>query len=356
MSRVPLNAIKSKEQIPLGEILWASFTRTMKGLFVGAVSLIGFVAAPIWHSPSRMKFLARWLFLTFGLLVFLWVMFWIGQRPVFTIKQIQIESVNGQDLKHVNTALIRSLVIGKLTGNFFSIHLDQTRAAFENIPWVRAASVRRVWPNGLSIVIEEQAPIGIWMDQSEPKLVNTYGELFTANLAEQDGALINFQGPEGSSKEVVEVCRQINEWFKPWQTSVASLSLSSRYDWSVKLENGMRFELGRDLDQKDRKQMNARLDRFFKVWPNVKDNWPEKIDLVDLRYPNGFAISLARKGDNKSVADKNINLANQTDNERKQDALNEDLSQALASMSIDNKKIEKKKIKSDSKLRSTINE
>jgi len=62
----------------------------------------------------------------------------------------------------------------------------------------------------------------------------------------------------------------------------------------------MVFELGRDLDQKDRSQIKNRLDRFFKVWPEVKEKLPNTVDYVDLRYANGFAV----RGSNKSELSK----------------------------------------------------
>ncbi len=265
-----------------------------KSMLLGAINLLGFVFAPIWNHPERMKVLTRWMWVLFASLFTLWLMFWLGQRPVFSIKQIQIESNNGEPLKHVNLPAVRSLVIGNLTGNFFSIRLDNARAAFESVPWVRKASVRRVWPNGLAVTIEEHKALGIWGGAQEPTLMNTYGELFVANVAEAeaDGKLVTFNGPPESSRDVLALYEQLNKWFAPWNAKATEVSLSNRYAWSSKLDNGMRFEFGRDLDQRDREQINARMDRFFKAWPQVQEKWPGKIDMVDLRYPNGFAIRL----------------------------------------------------------------
>lgn len=274
--------------------LWNSIT----SMFVGAFALLGFVFAPIWNYPERMKHLTRWLMIGFSLLIVLWMLFWLGQRPVFTIKQIQIESADGSTLKHVNLPAVRSLVIGNLTGNFFSIRLDNTRAAFESVPWVRTASVRRIWPNGLAVTIQEHEPLGIWGGMDQPMLINKHGELFVANMAEAeaDGALLKFSGPEGSNREVISLYNQINEWFKPWNTKAVEVSLSNRYAWSAKLDNGVRFEFGRDLDHRDREQIEARVDRFFKIWPQLQEKMNGKVDLVDLRYPNGFAIRMGGKG------------------------------------------------------------
>ena len=276
-------------------------------MIVGAINLLGYIFAPIWNHSERMKVVTRWLWILFAVLFTLWLMFWLGQRPVFSIKQIQIESNNGEPLKHVNLPAVRSLVIGNLTGNFFSIRLDNARNSFESVPWVRKASVRRVWPNGLAVTIEEHQALGFWGGSDEPTLMNTYGELFVANVAEaeSDRKLIVFNGPVGSSRDVLALYEQLNNWFEPWHAKAVEVSLSNRYAWSSKLDNGMRFEFGRDLDQRDRQQINARMDRFFKAWPQVQEKWPGKIDMVDLRYPNGFAIRLNTP---KSVENKGADI------------------------------------------------
>lgn len=310
-----MHAYSSRRRTPKNTVGQALLEK-LKSMLTGAGTLLAFVFAPIWNHPDRMKVVTRWLFTAFGVLVFLWLMFWLGQRPVFTIKQIQIESNTGEPLKHVSLPAIRSLVVGNLTGNFFSIRLDSARASFEAVPWVRKASVRRIWPNGLAVTIEEHEALGIWGNADEPTLINTHGELFVANHAEAeaDGKLLHFNGPEGSNQDVMALYRQLNDWFKPWGVKASEVNLSNRYAWSAKLDNGMRFEFGRDLDQKDREQINARVERFFKIWPELQDKWTGKVETVDLRYPNGFAIRLGNgkstdmaSGDtdaNEEVADK----------------------------------------------------
>jgi Cell division septal protein len=49
------------------------------------------------------------------------------------------------------------------------------------MPWVRHASVRRVWPNALAVTLEEYKPLGTW---GSDQLVSVDGDLFTANQGE----------------------------------------------------------------------------------------------------------------------------------------------------------------------------
>ena len=78
------------------------------------------------------------------------------------------------------------------------IDLRAVRRAFESVPWVRLAVVRRVWPNRLRVQLEEHRPVAIWGSESgAEKLVNSFGEVFEANLGDvEDDDLPTLAGPE----------------------------------------------------------------------------------------------------------------------------------------------------------------
>jgi len=88
----------------------------------------------------------------------------------------------------------RARALPGLVGNFFSIDLAQARHAFETVPWVRRAVVRRVWPDRLAVRLQEHHAVELWEsnDGSGPgdRLVNSQGEVFEANLGDvEDEAL-----------------------------------------------------------------------------------------------------------------------------------------------------------------------
>ncbi|MGI4812854.1 MAG: cell division protein FtsQ/DivIB [Janthinobacterium lividum] len=209
---------------------------------------------------------------------------WIVQQPMFTLRTISIDG----DVDHINAPTVRASVIGRLRGNFFTVDLDNAQAAFESMPWVRRAGVRRVWPNALAVTLEEYRPLGIWGDD---RLVSVDGDLFTANqgeLADQD--LPEFDGPPGSEKIVVARYRDFTNWFAPLGGKPEAVTLSARYAWTVKLSSGLQLELGRERNQNSLAERSA---RFTKAWPQVVSRWGKDIQAADLRYPNGFAIRAA---------------------------------------------------------------
>lgn len=210
---------------------------------------------------------------------------WLIQRPIFTLKAVRIDG----DVSHINAPTLRANAVSRLKGNFFTIDLDATRAAFEAVPWVRHASVRRVWPNQLAVTIEEYKPLATWNDG---RLVSVDGELFAANLAEaeDDGKLPEFAGPPGSEKDVTARYYDFVRWFAPLKMKPEAVTLSNRYAWSVRLAGGVQLALGRERSPES---LATRSRRFVQAYPQVAARWGNQIEYADLRYPNGFAVRAA---------------------------------------------------------------
>jgi len=212
---------------------------------------------------------------------------WLAQRPMFTLRVIRIEGVGGMPLRHVNAATVRNAALPRIRGNFFTADLDAVRAAFESVPWVRKASVRRAWPNRLVVSIEEHVPLGTWGDDG--RLLSVKGDVFTANLAEaeEDGELLQFDGPPGSEKEVAARYRDLRDWFAAIGSKPEEVKLSRRYAWTVKLDNGITVELGREQNAT---MLKDRVDRLISVYPQLAARLKGKIESVDMRYQNGLAL------------------------------------------------------------------
>jgi len=123
---------------------------------------------------------------------------WLAQRPRFEFHRIEIVG----ELRHVGRAAVRAAIAGHLQGNFFTMRLTRARAAFEAIPWVASASVRRVWPDELVVTLVERRAIGIW---SDGRVVSDAGQLFDVNPAEAelDGPQIEISGPPAYAAEAV---------------------------------------------------------------------------------------------------------------------------------------------------------
>ena len=218
---------------------------------------------------------------------------WLAQRPMFTLRVIRIEGAGQSDIRRVNPLTIRASALPRIKGNFFTANLDSVRTAFESVPWVRKASVQREWPNQLVVTIEEHQPLGTWDDDG--RLLSVKGDLFIANLdeAEEDGDLLKFGGPTGSEKDVLARFADFKKWFAPLKLTPTDVELSPRYAWSVKLDNGMTVALGRE---QNKATLQDRVARLVEIYPQLVARLQNRIESVDMRYPNGLALKASGLG------------------------------------------------------------
>jgi cell division protein FtsQ len=242
----------------------------------------------MWHDVKALNATASGLFALTVLTCIASGVWWVSQRPMFNLRTIRIETISStEDLKHVNHLTLRNNALGRIKGNFFTTNLDAVRQAFESVPWVRRATVRREWPDQLIVALEEHEALGTWGEDG--RLLSTKGDVFTANLAEaeEDHALPEFEGPDGSEKEVLSRYDELRTWFAPLKLVPEALSLSSRYAWTVKLSNGTSVALGREQTSSTLKE---RVDRLIGIYPQLVEHLPN-IDTIDMRYQNGLALS-----------------------------------------------------------------
>ena len=241
----------------------------------------------MWHNVRLLNSIAGALLVMALLAGLSTAAAWFINQPMFIIRDVQVTGSIKHPLQHVSAPLIKNAVIKELASQryFFAIPLESVRAAFEQLPWVRLASVRRVWPNKLEIEVEEHVASAVWGDG---RLVNMQGELFSANLAEaeDEGPLPAFAGPNEASAQVLRRYAELVVWLSPLNVKPESLSLSTRHAWTVRLDDGTTLLLGREQGV----AMEDRITRWVTSVPRLQALLASKPELYDLRYPNGFAV------------------------------------------------------------------
>lgn len=228
----------------------------------------------MWDKPHLLRTVTVMLLIGSLLLVANSLFRHVMQLPIFRLRTVQLASVP----QRVDVNLLNRLVKRTVGGSFFTVDLEQTRRTFEQLPWVRKVGVRRQFPWGLEITLEEQVPMARWNGTA---LVNTYGEVFEG---QSDLPLPAFEGEPDTSAQVAEMYVDFSRQLEKVQRSIVKIDLSARFAWQVQLDNGMLLELGRE-------QVKERLARFVGVYPYTLATISQKTKYVDLRYRNGFAVS-----------------------------------------------------------------
>jgi cell division protein FtsQ len=216
---------------------------------------------------------------------------WLMRSPWFPIRAIQLDG----DLARNSVPTIRANATPRLAGNFFSVDLQQSRAAFESVPWVRRAVVRRVWPDRLQVRLEEHRPVALWAGE-EPleavdtgRLVNSFGEVFDANVGDvEDEALPVLSGPEDRAAEVLTMLQRLRPLLARHDLQMSALHLSGRGSWRAAFDSGATMELGRGSDD----EIVARTERFVRTFAAANARWRAPLLHADLRHPSGYALRL----------------------------------------------------------------
>jgi cell division protein FtsQ len=210
----------------------------------------------------------------------------LARLPVFSLRAIVLDG----EMARSSVAVIRANSAPHLAGNFFDLDLDAARAAFESVPWVRRAVVRRVWPNRLGVTLEEHDVAAMWNgDDGSERLVNRQGEVFEANVGDvEDERLPVLSGPQGSAARVLAMHRRLAPLFAQIDAEIESLSLSRRGSWRAELDTGAVVELGRGGDD----EVAQRAGRFARTYAQVDARFERPLEYADLRHADGYAVRL----------------------------------------------------------------
>lgn len=227
----------------------------------------------MWDKPAALDTLTDLLVVVALLALAYGGMTYVLRLPVFPVDEVRV----ALPLKHVTREQVDAIVRREVRGTFFTLQLGSVRAAFEQLPWVRRAEVRRHWPGRLEVTLMEHDPLARWGGDA---LVNVQGEVFEAAY---DGALPVFNGPAGAAKEMAIQYDHFRRSLAAIDRQPREINVSTRRAWQIELDDGLTLDLGRE-------QIEARLRRFVETYPRTIARMKHPVDRVDLRYANGFAV------------------------------------------------------------------
>lgn len=246
---------------------------------------------PSMPAPLDIKLMnitASALLVVFGFLLAGLMVGWVARHPAFAIGGIAVTG----DVTHNNAVTLRANVAPRLGGTFFTMDLSQARAAFESVPWVRQAIVKRSFPNRLNVALQEHQAVAYWGADGDGLLVNSFGEVFEANAGEiEQEDIPRLIGPEGQAAVVWAMYQTLQPAFGSLDMVLEQLELTGRGGWRARFDSGAEVELGRGSND----EVLMRSQRFLKTVTQVTARYernPDALETADLRYEEGYAIRL----------------------------------------------------------------
>lgn len=193
--------------------------------------------------------------------------------------------------QRVTPIQIEAAVAPVIGEGFWSIDLEDLRARVEALAWVDSSEVRRAWPDALVVRITEHRAAARWSDEG---LLNARGELFAERPTHGFPELPRLTGPAGSEQEVARLYLALRERLIDAHLNIDTLYLDERGSWRLVLATGQEVRFGR-------RDVEERVARFFDVAAPALAGELHRVNYVDLRYTNGFAVGWKESADTEQA-------------------------------------------------------
>lgn len=141
--------------------------------------------------------------------------------------------VNGN--KNLDINVLQARLATQLGNSLFSFKVDAARDEVLNDPWVKSATVRKVYPDTIVVDVIEREPVALWQSKGE------------VHLIARDGFVISKAGPkhmrlpqvvgEGANKAAAEFLSVVSRFPTISQKASAYVRVAGRR-WNVRMNDG----------------------------------------------------------------------------------------------------------------------
>ena len=212
----------------------------------------------------------------------------LSNPTTLPIKKIRVHGA----FVNVDEAMLHRAIAGVIAGGYFNVDVERVREVVERLPWVSDASVRRVWPDTLSVSVIEQQPVAV---ANKAGLINANGDVFKPLNNVIPKSLPVFDGNANSNKLMLSKYYEMNKLLVSIDRKITYMKLDARHAFELRLDNGLKVVLGRG-------DTLHRLERLTRIYNKILSARVNDINVIDLRYTNGMAVSWKNKNKNAKAA------------------------------------------------------
>ena len=199
------------------------------------------------------------------------------------ILPVRLVTVDGE-VHRLSSQHLQRTVTEHLEGGFLTQDLKRIQRAVDDLPWVRTATLHRVWPDRVALKVEEYRPIARWGSDG---LVTAEGEVFRPKGETFPTTLSRLSADDAKAPLVAAQYLKWQDRFAKRGLDLTAVDLDARGAWTLHLGNGLELDLGAS-------RLEERLDRFLRTWPQLAA--AGRPTRIDLRYANGLAVRWASGG------------------------------------------------------------
>jgi cell division protein FtsQ len=193
------------------------------------------------------------------------------------IRYVRTEGV----FQYLSKDEIKAALLPLVTSSIFDADMQKIHETVTQLPWVKSASVERVWPDAIDIKVQERKAYVRW---GQNGLLTESGELFQPRNVKQFQSLLLLEGPKDQEAKTLEIMKGVETALADQALKLAEFNINDRAAWKIKLQTGLEIVLGRTAQLQ-------KLQRFLDTFPLLGKEKIAAMQVVDLRYPNGYAVS-----------------------------------------------------------------
>ena len=197
----------------------------------------------------------------------------------FPVRSVQISG----EFSRVSKAAIERTVAPLLLPGLFRVDVEALRGAALAMPGVRAAVVRRVWPDSVEIFVIERVPVVRWAGGGMIEIDGTH--FVPAGGDGSTDALPLLTGPDGSQQQVLDLHIALERTLVPLGMPLAATELTRRGVVYATLRDGPRLVMRSEA-------VGSSAGAYAQVLARLMAGRLHEIERVDFRYPTGFAVRM----------------------------------------------------------------
>lgn len=207
--------------------------------------------------------------------VMLW--FWLSDADNFPIRKIKVYA----SFEHITKNEFQNAISPFISSGFLSFDVLKLKNDLEQLTWVDAVTVQKIWPDTLIVKATEQRAVAKW---GKGGLLNSEGVLFYPRVETIPQDLPILMGPNEQNQSIYQHYLVLKNLLDEINMKIVDVQVSPRRSWQIRFDNNIALILGHE-------NHIERVKRFIKLWPRLKEKSKKPIHQVDLRYPNGLAVS-----------------------------------------------------------------
>jgi cell division protein FtsQ len=245
------------------------------------------------NRTSPIKNILKSLPVLVGVLAIFYLAMQLRDVEVPTMLAVENIHVDGE-LYFLDAEQIRKTVIDNTLDGYFAMDLKNIREVLLKQPWVKDVSLRRQWPADVTVFVEERKPVAYWNDDA---LIDSAGNVFKPTSFDKALALPRLRGPESLHPKVLKFMNALYKAMHTLNYDVQRLELDDRRAWNLAIQSMDEQPQGKKVAGIDvklgRYQTEKRLQRFIQILPALSARMKQSetaIRVIDMRYPNGFAV------------------------------------------------------------------